>query len=278
MEERSHDITLRVALLAAVFSSLVSAAYAVSQIQPSPVVALFLSGGAAGRRDCLVAEGRPANGSRRGSGLGLFSVAGWPVVIPWYAFTTRGPAGWRLTVGLFTLIGANSISWILVTYSGVVFRAVALIGKRSDRRNAMSGSALYGAIMGLASTLLALIAPQPAGSIIWWTFLAGQLTWGAAVCWRRTGLPFATAAMAIAAATSAFLAALAATGQVFPDLPLGWWIPVGFGMLSVPLCLLLESRVHRAKWIRWRACNMERKNAWDILTVRHIPHLRDGGA
>ena len=140
----------------------------------------------------------------------------------------------------------------------------------------MWGSALYGLFGGIAFALLAQAAPQPAGSIIWWSFLAGQLTWGAAVCWRRTGLPFATAAMAISAVDSALLAVLAGTGHVFPDLPLRWWIPVGVGFLSSPLCLLVESRVHRAKWTRWGQY-MERKNAWDIFTGRHIPYLRDGG-
>ena len=104
------------------------------------------------------------------------------------------------------------------------------------------------------------IAPQPGGSILWWGFFAGQLTWGAAFCWRRTGLPFATGAMAIAGATSAVLAALAAAGHVFADLPLAWWAPVGAGLLSAPLLFLIESRVHRTKWTQWKQY-MQRKNA-----------------
>lgn len=138
----------------------------------------------------------------------------------------------------------------------------------------MAGSAVYGFLLGTGFVLLARVAPQPGGSLIWGTFLAGQLTWGAIVCWRRTGLPFATASMAIGAAMSACLAVLAATGRVFPDLPLAWWIPVGVGFATGSLCLFVESRVHRDKWRHW-AEYMERKNAWDIFTGRHIPRLRE---
>jgi hypothetical protein len=137
----------------------------------------------------------------------------------------------------------------------------------------MWGSAAYGLFMGVAFVLLGEVAPQPVGSIVLWGALAGQLTWGTGVCWRRTGLPFATAAMAIGAATAGLLTVLAASGNVFPDLPLGWWVPVGFGLFSGPACLFVESRIHRAEWKRWRDY-MEPKNAWDIFTGRHIPNLR----
>ena len=45
MEERSNDITLRVARLAALCCSLAAALYAATQIEPTPVVALGMSGG-----------------------------------------------------------------------------------------------------------------------------------------------------------------------------------------------------------------------------------------
>lgn len=116
MEERSHDITLRVAKLAAVFSSLAAAAYAASQIQPAPVAALFLSVGPLVA--VLVWLQKDARRTRVGAvqDWGYFLLLAWPVLIPWYAFKTRGRAGWRLLVGLFGLIWAPSISWALVTY------------------------------------------------------------------------------------------------------------------------------------------------------------------
>ena len=142
---------------------------------------------------------------------------------------------------------------------------------------AMWGSAVYGFFLGVGALLFVQTAPQPFGSIVWWGFFEGQLTWGAVLCWRRTRLPFASAAMAIAAASSGMLAALAVAGHVFPDLPRAWWVPVGGGLLSGPLLFLIESRVHRAKWMQWKH-HMERKNAWDILKGRHIPELHDSAA
>lgn len=141
----------------------------------------------------------------------------------------------------------------------------------------MWGAFVYGSFLGIAAVLFVQAAPQPLGSILWWGFFACQLTWVAAVCWRRTALPFATAAMALAATASGTLAALALAGHVFPDLPGAWWAPVGGGLLSGPLLLLIESRVHQEKWMRWKHY-MERKSAWDILSGRHIPELPDSSA
>ena len=56
---------------------------------------------------------------------GYFLMLAWPVVIPWYAFKTRGPRGWRLTARLFGLILASYITWIVVAYGMWYFEAGA---------------------------------------------------------------------------------------------------------------------------------------------------------
>ena len=124
MEERSPDITLRAAKLAALFSSLVAAAYAASQIEPAPVVALFLSFGPLVAVIVWLQKDARRTGVGAVQDWGYFLLLAWPVVIPWYAFKTRGRAGWRLTVGLLGLIGAASISWIVVTYMAWYFEAL----------------------------------------------------------------------------------------------------------------------------------------------------------
>jgi|SRR5712692_762524 len=125
MEERSNDITLRVAKLAALFSSLVAAAYAASQIEPAPVVALFLSGGPLVAVILWLQKDARRTGVGAVQDWGYFLLLAWPVVIPWYAFKTRGRKGWRLTAGLLGLIGASYISWILVAYVVWYFEAGA---------------------------------------------------------------------------------------------------------------------------------------------------------
>lgn len=140
----------------------------------------------------------------------------------------------------------------------------------------MIGSAVYGGCLGFLVTAVNLFAPQPTGAVLLWAGFALQLAWGASVCWRRTRLPFATAAMAAGAVGSAGLSVLAAFDRVFPDAPIGLWLPF---VLAGPVFLLIEARVHPERWAAWKAY-MEDKSAWDIFTGRHIPDFyaeRPGG-
>jgi hypothetical protein len=140
----------------------------------------------------------------------------------------------------------------------------------------MRGSAIYGLFLGVGIVLFLELAPQPLGSVVLWGFFAGQLTWAAALCWRRTGLPFVTAAMAIGAASSGMMAVLATAGHVLPDLLLAAWAPMVGVPFAIALLMVIESRIHREKWLQWERY-MAQKSAWDILRGRHIPELRDRG-
>jgi hypothetical protein len=80
-----------------------------------------------------------------------------------------------------------------------------------------------------------------------WAFFTGHGTCAALICWRRTGLPYATAAMVAGTAALCYLAELVATGRVLPHVPASWWIPVAIGCLFVPVLLFEESRTHPAK-------------------------------
>lgn len=137
----------------------------------------------------------------------------------------------------------------------------------------MIGSVMYGSVLGLAFFLATKVAPQPTGSVFWWSVLTIQLGIAARLCWQRTGLPFVTAAMAIAAAGCTLLATLAAAGMGYPDIPAAWWPLVGASMVASPTLLLVESRVNRARWDQWRV-SMQRCSLWDMLRGRHIPNLR----
>jgi hypothetical protein len=136
----------------------------------------------------------------------------------------------------------------------------------------MLGSAMYGVLLAAAFFALTRLAPQPAGSLVLWLLLAGQLSRGAAITWRRTRLPFAMAAMLTGAGAFAILAVATVLGHVFPLLPVGWAVAVYGLIVAGAVCLLIESRVHRRKWSQWKSF-MEHKSAWDILLGRHIPDL-----
>jgi hypothetical protein len=116
MEEQSKDITLGVAKFIAAFCSLAAALYAATQSEPSPVIALFLSSGPLLAVIIWLQKDAQRTGVGTVQDWGYFLLLAWPVVIPWYAFKTRGRSGWRLTVGLLGLIGSAYISWFVVAY------------------------------------------------------------------------------------------------------------------------------------------------------------------
>jgi hypothetical protein len=113
----TKDVTLNVAKLAALFASLAAAVYTAIQAEPSPLIVLFLAWGPL----IAVVLWLQKDAQRTGTGAvqdwGYFLLLAWPVVIPWYAFKTRGRSGWRLAVGLFGLIGAPYVTSVVVTYA-----------------------------------------------------------------------------------------------------------------------------------------------------------------
>src|SRR5215813_13855378 len=112
----SADVTLRVAKLAALFCSLLTATYAVLHIEPSSIMGLFLTSAPA----IVVILWLQKDSRRTGVGsvqdLGYFLWIAWPFVIPWYAFRTRGRSGWKLASGLCGLILASYVTWFVVAY------------------------------------------------------------------------------------------------------------------------------------------------------------------
>lgn len=121
------------------------------------------------------------------------------------------------------------------------------------------------------------LMPQPAGSIILFGLFSVQLSWSAIICWRRTGLPFVTAALVHGAVMSVCLAVLAAMGRPFREMSAESWVLFVGASVTGPLLIHIESRVNKPKMNACREYMMEHKNVWAILTGRHIPQLRDGG-
>ena len=61
----------------------------------------------------------------------------------------------------------------------------------------MRAAALYGVLLVVVFEVFTKRLPQPTGSISMLGLFTAQLTWITAICWRRTGLPYATASMAV---------------------------------------------------------------------------------
>ena len=133
--------------------------------------------------------------------------------------------------------------------------------------------ARYGLLLGLAFFVFTHLAPQPAGAITLFGLFTLQLSWAAVIYWRRTGLPFATAAMVNGAVMSLCVVVLAAIGHPFPDMaPESWVFFVGGGITGT-LLMRIESQVNHTK-CKELARFMEHKSVWDIVTGRHIPQIR----
>jgi len=135
----------------------------------------------------------------------------------------------------------------------------------------------YGVFLAFAILVFRILVPQPAGSVILYGLFSVQLSWGAIVWWRRTGLPFMTAALVHGAVMCVCLAVLAAIGRPFQEMSAEAWVLIVGASVTTPLLIHIESRVNKSKVKVCREHMMEHKNVWAILTLRHIPQLRDGG-
>jgi hypothetical protein len=132
---------------------------------------------------------------------------------------------------------------------------------------------IYGLFIAAVILLVEKFTPQPLGSAILWVAFAVQLAWAALLTWRRTGLPFASAAMLISAAGMMMFAVLGVSVRVVPSMSTGAAMALGALIVTGPLCLLAESRVHPKEWAEWKG-HMEQATLWEMLTGRHIPDLR----
>ena len=116
MSEASRDITLRVAIATAVFCSMISAVYTLAEIEPSPTVVLFWTFGPVLAVILWLQKDAQRTGVGAVQDWGFFAWLAWPVVIPWYAFKSRGRTGWRLLLGLIALILSPYITAYVVPW------------------------------------------------------------------------------------------------------------------------------------------------------------------
>jgi len=120
----STDLTLRTACLTAAFCSLVAVLYAAIAVEPAPILLLCISF-APLTAVCLWLQKDARHAGIGGiQDWGFFLWLFWPVVIPWYAFKTRGLSGWRLAAGLLGLAAAPIITLSALNLLGYVLMLV----------------------------------------------------------------------------------------------------------------------------------------------------------
>jgi len=101
-------------LAASGFSAFLASFYTVAGIAPPPIVALgiplvpFLTSAWWIQQDARAAKVSLVHD------WGLMAWVAWPLLIPWYAWKTRGWNGWRLSLGLFAaMLGPYLIAFTL---------------------------------------------------------------------------------------------------------------------------------------------------------------------
>jgi hypothetical protein len=109
-----QPIRLRLAVVSAAFCAVATALYASAGVEPVPIVSWLLGAWPTIMVVLWIYQDAQRRRIAAVTDLGLFLVVFWPVAIPWYAFRSRGRAGWRLLVGLFALILAPPVTGLLV--------------------------------------------------------------------------------------------------------------------------------------------------------------------
>ena len=132
--------------------------------------------------------------------------------------------------------------------------------------------AQYGLLLGIPVTLMMTVG-RPGFKAGVLTLLALHMLLGAVTLWRRTALPYSTAADVLGCLTFLWMARnTLIAGEIVPPT-----VPSLAGALCTILLgtgmLWLESRVHPEAWAAWRDF-MRDKSGWDIAMLRHIPNLR----
>jgi hypothetical protein len=118
-EGQPNDLMLRTAALTAVLCSSISGVYVLNELEPSTSVVYFLFLAPLIAVILWLQKDARRTGVATVQDWGFFLWLAWPLLIPWYAFKTRGRAGWRLLVGLTAIIlSAYITAWVvaLVAY------------------------------------------------------------------------------------------------------------------------------------------------------------------
>ena len=119
-----HDTTLRVAIFTATICSIAAAIYTLADLEPAPIMSTLMGLAPLIAVILWLQKDSQQSGVGAVQDWGMFVWFAWPVVIPWYAFKSRGPAGWRLLVGLVALICSVYVTGFAVAWIAYAVRLV----------------------------------------------------------------------------------------------------------------------------------------------------------
>jgi heme A synthase len=141
--------------------------------------------------------------------------------------------------------------------------------------------ARYGLVVVVPFLSLTLVAPEPWGWTTVWVVLFLQALLGSWIVWRRLRLRyFASAGIALIMFNAAM--ALYSWRGYTPNMIVArepWPILALMlvAILLVPLSIAAETLVDSPAWQAWRRRMDEQPSIWEMLTFRHVPHVRRDG-
>ena len=110
-------ITLRTAIAASICASAITAIYVVAGTEPAPLLSTFVNFGPLVTTVIWLHQDARRHKIAEVLDFGWFFMVFWVFVVPWYAFKSRGRAGWRLLIGLVALIMSPSVTGVLLTWA-----------------------------------------------------------------------------------------------------------------------------------------------------------------
>jgi hypothetical protein len=109
-------LTRRLAIATAVFCSLAVLPYRLARIEPSPLVSYIIIAGPGIAVIVWLSEDAKQRKVGPFLDFGYVLMLFWPVLIPWYAFASRGWRGWKLLLGAWGLIASPFLMASLLTW------------------------------------------------------------------------------------------------------------------------------------------------------------------
>jgi hypothetical protein len=110
-------ITLRTAIAASVCAAAINAIYVVADTEPAPLLSTFVSFGPVVTTVLWLHQDARRHKIAEVLDFGWFFMMFWIFVVPWYAFKSRGRAGWRLLIGLVALIVLPALTRVVLTWA-----------------------------------------------------------------------------------------------------------------------------------------------------------------
>ena len=108
-DTRAHTASLRRVYLTSAICCALVGLYGLAHLSPAPVVELICSCATVVAAVLWLQADARAHRIQTVHDWGYFAFVAWPVIVPWYAFKTRGQRGWSIATRIYLAILAPPV-------------------------------------------------------------------------------------------------------------------------------------------------------------------------